>query len=364
VGGNAGAAGAGGASTPSHWVMGYYAGYQRGQYPPSDVAYGAMTHIAIGALLPKGDGSLDTDFYQGTGQGPALVDDLTQRAHAAGTKVILMLGGAGTHDAFAQAASAGNRATFVKNLVDFSKAHGADGLDLDWEPLPSSELDSFDALAKAIRAAWPEVILTVPIGPLNPNYETADAKLAAISASFDQINIMTYGMAGPYQGWQSWHSSALDGETSSTPTSVSSSVDLYLAGGIPASKLGVGIGFYGICYGSPVTGPNQALGNASFTGDDNTMSYVDIVGTYMPGTTPKWDAAAKVPYLSFSSEKGPAGCRYVSYEDEASIAEKGAYVKSKGLGGTIIWTIGEGHLASAPAGQRDPLLQATHDSFQ
>ena len=52
------------------------------------------------------------------------------------------------------------------------------------------------------------------------------------------------------------------------------------------------------------------------------------------------------------------GCTYISYDDEQSIAEKGAYVKAKGLGGVIQWEINEGYLSSAAAGQRNPLLKA------
>jgi chitinase len=58
----------------------------------------------------------------------------------------------------------------------------------------------------------------------------------------------------------------------------------------------------------------------------------------------------------------PTGARtYISNDDDESVAEKGAYLKSKGLGGVIHWEINEGYLASAPAGQRSPLLGATRD---
>jgi hypothetical protein len=38
-------------------------------------------------------------------------------------------------------------------------------------------------------------------------------------------------------------------------------------------------------------------------------------------------------------------------------------VKSKGPGGAIVWTIAEGHLATAPAGSQDPLLAAAYSSI-
>jgi chitinase len=47
---------------------------------------------------------------------------------------------------------------------------------------------------------------------------------------------------------------------------------------------------------------------------------------------------------------------------EQSIAEKGAYLKAKGLGGVIQWELNEGYLSSAAAGHRNPLLIAIRDS--
>ena len=53
----------------------------------------------------------------------------------------------------------------------------------------------------------------------------------------------------------------------------------------------------------------------------------------------------------------------VSYEDEQSIAEKGGYIKSTGLGGAMIWTIGQGHMPNAPVGSQDPVLKAAYNAI-
>lgn len=91
------------------------------------------------------------------------------------------------------------------------------------------------------------------------------------------------------------------------------------------------------------------------------MSYANIMGSYYDASARHWDDLARVPYLSFSAPHAPDGCTYISYDDQESIAEKGAYLKSKGLGGVIEWELNEGYLASAPSGQRNPLLIAIHD---
>jgi len=138
-------------------------------------------------------------------------------------------------------------------------------------------------------------------------------------------------------------------------------VDLYVAAGVPVGKLGLGIGFYGLCYSAPVTGPGQPLDGSTIVAADGTMSYARIIGSYFDPGARRWDELARVPYLSFDSPHAPEGCTYISYDDEESIAEKGAYLRSKGLGGVIQWELNEGYLADAPAGERNPLLIAIRD---
>jgi len=57
--------------------------------------------------------------------------------------------------------------------------------------------------------------------------------------------------------------------------------------------------------------------------------------------------------------------QYIAYEDETSIAAKGAYSKANGYGGIIIWTIEEGWLPSGAAGGRaqNSLMQALKTGF-
>ncbi|MBN2530541.1 MAG: glycoside hydrolase family 18 protein [Deltaproteobacteria bacterium] len=345
-----------------YWVTGYYVGYQRSLYPPEVVNYQAMTHLAIGAILPKSDGTLDTNFYLTAMQGAAMVDELVERAHAVGTKVLGMVGGAGADAEFASASSSVNLSKFVQELVSFARdSHHMDGLDLDWEPLNDEDHAPFEALVDALRAAWPEVILTLPTGFLNSNYGSPDPFLAQIAPKLDQINLMSYGMAGGWSGWESWHSSALYGDGPSYPTSVSQSAESLIAANIPSKKVGVGIGFYGLCYSEPVTGPRQALNGASVLKRDNKMSYTNIMTDYYSESSYVFDTEAKVPYLSLTPAKD--SCSYVTYENEATIEAKASYVKQKNLGGVIIWTINQGYLPNA-SGAKDPLMDTLFTSLR
>jgi chitinase len=218
------------------------------------------------------------------------------------------------------------------------------------------------ALLKELRAARPNIILTIPVGWINANFPgDVDAYYKDLAATVDQMNIMSYGMSGNW-GWLSWHSSALMGEGGLYPSSIDASVKRYLEVGVPAAKLGVGTGFYGQCW-SGVTQPRASLDNANEIANDNDMSFTNIRTLYQPNATRTFDAQAKVPYLSSNTPFGPLGCNYISYEDEESIALKGKYIHEKGLGGTIIWTINQGYLPNAPVGQHQPLMQAMKESI-
>jgi chitinase len=357
-GGAGGPAGAGGAATSAKWVMGYYAGYQAGDYPVAEIPWASLTHVAVAFYLPGTNGSLDETLSIDATNGPALARSLVQAAHQNGRLAIASIGGGGLHDQFAAAAASGARATFVANLVALLSKYGYDGLDLDWEPVNTADRAPLLALVQALRAAVPAgTLLTMPVGYENVNLPDDLSIYVTLASDLDQINVMTYGMAGAYAGWKSWHSSALYQTDPATPTSVDSSVKLYLQAGVPAPKLGVGAGFYGVCYTPPVTAPDQALGAATLPGDDGSVSHDALAADYdLSGR--KWDAAAHVPYLSFTTATGPEGCGYVSYEDAQSLGDKGAYIQANNLGGAIIWTINEGYVSSAAAGQRSPLLTA------
>jgi chitinase len=361
TGGSAGSGGSGGSAggTPSGaWSMGYYASWQANQYPVSEIEWSGMTHIAVSFYMPDASGGLSL-----LGGNPNVMAEIVTQAHAHGVKAIASIGGADSGPSFQQATSSGTMNAFVGNLVALMTTDGYDGIDIDWEPLAISDQPAVIQIATSLRAAQPSAILTIPIGGINTNIPDDVSGYSAIADAYDQLNIMSYGMAGPWQGWNSWHSSPLYSQDTATPESIDSSVQAYLAAGVPKAKLGIGIGFYGLCYTLPVTEPDQPLNGSTITASDGTMSYAHIMESYYDASARKWDSFARAPYLSFSSATGPEGCSYISYDDEQSIAEKGAYLKAQGLGGVIQWEINEGYLSSAPAGQKNPLLSAIHDQI-
>jgi len=334
------------------WLMGYYVGYQRGLYPPEKVDFTSITHLMVGRVVPKADGTLTTDLDIDDTNGPALAKSLAGLAHKNLRKAILMIGGDGAHSGWVGSASSANRSKFVDNLLSVMDAWGYDGLDLDWEPILDYDKPDLLALIKELRAKRPNMILTIPVGWVNANLKNADPWLKNIEPYVDRINVMSYLMGGPWSGWLSWHSSALSGHGAQYPSSIEVSAEGYRSVGIPAGKIGIGVGFFGVCW-KGVTGPKQSTSGASIVASDNTMSYRNILASYLVESAYKWDSTAYVPYLSYPNGYGPLGCNFISAEDESSVSRKGEYVRVNGLGGAIVWTVNQGYL---PDKDDNPLL--------
>ena len=84
-------------------------------------------------------------------------------------------------------------------------------------------------------------LYTLPVGWNNSNFnDMADPFFGNFSAYFDRVSMMSYGMVWFGGGWQSWHSSPLFGETSSTPSSISNTVQALHTAGVPYEKIGIG----------------------------------------------------------------------------------------------------------------------------
>ena len=356
--------------------------------PISAIPFGSMTHVIHFALVPNTDGTLaDPDGLRG--QTSALVSV----AHAAGVKALLGVGGdtsSGAPVGFQGSTSAEHRSEFVARIVAEMAAGGYDGVDINWESVEfPGDVDRFRAFVIELRSALDRrappnrSLLTYPSGP---SAEYAQM-VAPVQALFDQINLQTYVMAGPYPGWVTWHNSALlAGEcrfttTGAPPPSVDGAVRAFVDAGIGRSRIGIGIQLVGVDWlgGSGtdtggVTRPCQAwdystvkpdgsdqdIGAPSYDGGWNFIDAADVIrnDTAANGYTASFDASAMAAFLSRDSA-GSAGDHFVSYETSRSIQAKGDYLKAQRLGGTIVFEVTQDYLLEQPPGDaQHPLMTA------
>ncbi len=337
------------------WVTAYYAVWvqQAGTLTPQEIDYSALSHLIHFAVVPAADGSIDAVH----GITPAESQAVLIPAHKAGKKVLLSVGGWLTSEAFRAAYSDAHRAAFIQNLVQMVTSRGYDGLDIDMEPLLPADAPGYETFIRQLRAAMtaarPKLLLTAATA-------AQPEMFARLAAQFDQINLMTYDLSGPWQGFKTWHNSALYGsgaalmDPSRPYPSASEMVQRFIMAGVPRPKLGIGAAFYGDVW-TGADGPGQPIAGVTMA----TVPYATIMDTlYQPGRV-RWDAAAQAPYLSIETPQK----QFVSYDNEALCTEKVNYARAQDLGGVMIWELGSGYLPARPAGQRDPLLQAVKKAW-
>ncbi|MGO8671127.1 MAG: glycoside hydrolase family 18 protein [Capsulimonadaceae bacterium] len=344
---------------PRHslWVTGYYASWDSNRLRPEDIDLRPLTHVVYFALWPTADGqAVDTRG----GFSDADADALARVVHAAGKKVLICVGGANSASVFRPAIATAQRGAFVASIAAWVKLHAYDGVDVDMEPVESADGPDFQAFVRALRTALvadnPQALVTAAVaGTPGPYLPVVD--------QLDQVNVMTYAWSGPWQGWVTWYDGSLYApptavKADNTPLpSVDAAVKSWLTAGVQPARLGIGIAFYGEIW-TGATGPNQSIQGVTST----ELRYDDIMEKYYSNDRYHWDESASAPYLSVSGA-GPADNHFISYDDERSCGAKVRYAQKGGLGGVIIWELGDGYRPFEPAGQRNPLLAAINDAL-
>lgn len=404
--------------TPPAWVTAYYAGWFWHGYPPQHVDMTDLSHVVFGRIAP-GPAVLDPGtpneqtydagevvYMAGSAGWPGQLGDvsplsvedfLVQRAHQAGKKALVMLGGVGDGQEFDASTRTGVIDTFVDNLLDYLEAHDYDGIDVDWEDYlvelvvegQNTNEDNQRRVGQLLslitklksealeRTRWAEsgLLVTFPGYAVNINYEKPwvhpwQVELASL---VDQYNLMSYGLAYVAPGWSSWHFSAVGGADSTHPYDLTTSIQAYVDAGIPRSKMGIGIGFYGHSYLPGYTGPGEMLPNGApwntIYNRDADWNWANLKNRgYLNHGTYVWHEEAKMGsrwygpgngYPDGYAGDGGAASGWLSYEDENSIAAKGAWVRNTGIGGTIIWVINYG----SADGVSNPLMDAVGEAF-
>ena len=355
-------------------VFGYYAGYEYWQMPPDQIDWSGLNCILHFAARPQSDGSINLDAFQ---LFPARIEQMVQLARQNDACVLLTLGGANTRRPFARAtAKAAVRAKLVENIVNTVAQHGYDGVDIDWEPLQDRDEPQFVAFVRELRArldtAVPGGILTAAVGY---EWDTLEHKrttsiVASVIGEFDFIHLMTYALAGPWGGWVTWHNSALynggltfPGTTKELP-SAELVVEQYAAAGVPASKMNLGLAFFGKIWqggeGTPtggVTAPRQSwTSKPSMSGE---TQYHEIIGRADFLDNQRWDEVAQNPYVGVDIP-GAAEDLFIPYENPRSIKEKVRFAAARGLTGLMIWELRGDYL---PDGSH-PLLSALKEEYR
>jgi chitinase len=353
------------------WVTGYFPGWEQPTLPATKLDFATLTHVIHFSVVPNTDGTLDSSANSISATGSAAV---VAAAHAAGRAALICVGGSESESGF-QGATSNHLAQFIGNLTNFMASRGYDGIDIDWEPLPSTDGFGYTNLVNGLRsalAAFPtHKLLTAAAGAYPPwgDSPTADYLMYAnLQNQFDQINLMTYDLSGPWDGWVTWFNSPLfDGgyrfpSSGGLVPSIEGAVDNFLTNGVSAAKLGVGVAFYGYQWtgGSGtsrtcITGPRQSWTNAPTI---TAFSYRDLMADFYQANEYHWDTNAQAAYLGITNSV-PTNNIFISYDDPRTCAAKVSYVRNRALGGLMIWELAQ----DEPETQTNSLTRALRQAL-
>ncbi|MEU7722658.1 glycoside hydrolase family 18 chitinase [Streptomyces tibetensis] len=270
-------------------------------------------------------------------------------------KVLYSFGGWTYSGGFGQAAA--NAAAFAKSckavVEDPRWADVFDGIDIDWEypnacglSCDTSGPAAFKNLSQALRNEFgANYLITAAItadGSSGGKIDAADYGGAA--QYLDWYNVMTYdyfgawdktGPTAPHSPLTSYNGIPKDGFNSAA------AIAKLKAKGVPASKLLLGIGFYGRGW----TGVTQATPGGTATGP--------APGTYEAGIEDYKILKNSCPATGTIGGTAYAHCgsNWWSYDTPATIAGKMSWAKNQGLGGAFFWEFSgdtaNGELAAA-----------------
>ena len=300
-------------------------------YTVDKVPYEKLTHVLWSFITPNTDGTLRGD----AADNPSALDEMVKLAHAAGTKVIVSLGGGGQSENFAPVSKDNTlRQKFVASLVKYVADHNLDGLDMDWEweynPVPEADTIAYSKLLTELREALPKdksLSAALPCSPYYGKWFTAEV----LVKNLDWFGFMTYDITGDWDE-KAMFDSPLYPHEGYTTWSWEETRDYWKKRGVPTEKMVFGIPSFGFEF-QGATGPGT-----NFTkGSAKQVPYKDIA------TNAEWefhfDSVSVEPY-------GVTKNSYVTFEDPHSAAVKSRWVKENGYAGIMVWEVSHDYIES------------------
>lgn len=326
-------------------IVGYLAGWNVGgarQFRIADIPADKFTHLNYAFGKVSADGLCAADDLKSDPINFADLQKLKQRDPQ--LKTLISLGGADGSKYFSVAAkTADSRKQFVASCVRFMQDNGFDGIDIDWEfPSNTAEKQNYAALLSELRARLGARYLLTIAAPAGPE-EYTDVAWSSIARDLDWINLMTYDFAGSWSALTNFNAPLYASSTDPSKSknakadNGNAAVLAYLAAGVPANKILLGVPFYGRGWKGVADnyhGLYQKFDGVPKGSDVGAFDYRDLKQNYLSTYTRYWNEEAQVPWLY-----NPATQVMISYDDPESIGLKADYARAQKLGGVMIWEI-------------------------
>lgn len=333
-------------ASAGHQIVGYIS--PKHVLTAADVPVEKLTRINYAFSAIKGGEMVEGAPFDA--ENFALLLSLKQRNP--GLTVLVSVGGWGGSGNFSDMAlTVTSRKRFIDSVVRFITQYKLDGLDIDWEypglvgagnTFRPEDKGNYTALLRELRArfdreekqAGRHLLTSIAVGG-NADF-IEHTEMAAVARFVDTVNLMTYDYYGPDSDTISGnHAPLFTDPADPKQISADRTVRAYQAAGVPASKLLLGLPFYGkswINVGPAKNGLFQPGSKPPATFHD----YSALVNFAQEGYTRFWDPMASVPWLYNPDTK-----TFISFEDPESLTRKCRFVLDQHLGGVMFWELTE-----------------------
>lgn len=265
---------------------------------------------------------LVTDFRYPSDGGRELVPYMIDRAHRAGTRVLLSFAGEGF---LPKVSDEAQRGVFVGMMTAFVQKYGFDGIEVDWESEFDMKLHAQflaeirHALDRLERTVGRRMFLSTALHSWRVYTQELADKL---SAAVDWINIMTYDMGGGIWGKIPSHNTPMDGIRR----------DLARWNVFAKDKLCIGLANYGFIYENVLPGETAVEGLKK---QGRYISYNAALPLIEGGWTAEYDVDAQMNYYYNPERTG-----FITMDSQESLAVKVDWVRDEGFRGVFWWEYG------------------------
>ena len=311
------------------------------------INWSLLTHFAFSSVGFDSNGNIITNnncYNPSSG--------LVNMAHTNGVKVVIMVWSPGNTSIVDNVlASSTKMQTLANTLITYMQTYNLDGTNIDFENVPiTNSVDGQPNKSKVI--AFAQVLYTT-LKSANPNYHitwstpyTKECQFikpvwdfGAIASYSDCFTVMSYDYIAGNTGWTGSHQpfaggpmygSAYGSSANKLQYNFQNTVAEYLSAGVPASKIVMGEGFYGVEWTNLSNGTPGVFGASGGT----TLNY-NMMAANASAKGKQWFTTEKTHYYSYQSGNWVQGF----FDSDSTLGIKLDYIKNQNLGGLMIWAL-------------------------